>query len=154
MTQHHHQQVADWRGREAVDADGDKLGRVEEVYLDDHTGTPEWLLVKTGFFGSKSTFVPLAGATEEGDLVRVRFSKAQVKDAPGVDADQALTQDEEATLYRHYGLEYAEDRSQSGLPEGEAGEAGAGAGRQAEGQDVSGPNTDDAMTRSEEELRV
>jgi len=152
--------ATDWRGRTAVDRDGDKIGTIEEIYLDERTGTPEWLLVKTGLFGTRSTFVPLHGAEPEGDDVRVPFEKAQVKDAPNVDADRELSQDEERRIYDHYGLDYGESRSQSGLPEGGAGDAQAtgpadeGAGRRAEGRDVSGPTTDEAMTRSEEELHV
>jgi uncharacterized protein (TIGR02271 family) len=134
-----------WRGRTVVDRDGDKIGKLDEVYLDEQTGRPEWALVNTGMFGTKSSFVPLAGAAADGDDVRVQFEKAQVKDAPNVDQGQELTQDEESALYSHYGLDYGEARSGSGLPEGSNGGAG---------HDTSGPNTDDAMTRSEEEVSV
>ena len=137
----------DWRGRTMVDPDGGKIGKVEEIYLDSETGQPEWALVNTGLFGTKSTFVPIAGASPNGGDVQVRYEKDRVKDAPGIEPDGELSQDEEATLYRHYGLDYSEARSESGLPEGEA-----GAGTT--GHDVSGPTTDEAMTRSEEELRV
>ena len=155
----HHQTGLDWHGRNVVDRDGDKLGTVEEIYLDEQTGKPEWLLVKTGLLGTKSTFIPLTDAQESGENeVRVPFEKAQVKDAPSIDPDQQLSQEEEDNLYRHYGLEYGESRSDSGLPEsGAAG--GADVGRHEHehgtvGHDTSGPTTDDAMTRSEEEVRV
>jgi uncharacterized protein (TIGR02271 family) len=146
------------RGRSAVDRDGDKLGKIEEIYLDQETDRPEWALVSTGLFGGKSTFVPLAGATVERDFVRLAYEKDQIKSAPQAEADGELSLDEEAALYRHYGLDYSEGRSESGLPEGEAsrGDLGELSGRSqdAVGNDVSGPETDDAMTRSEEELRV
>src|SRR3954451_5196977 len=162
---HHHQTATQWHGRTAVDRDGDKLGTIEEVYLDDSTGQPEWLLVKTGLFGSKSTFIPLQDAQENGDEIRVPFEKAQIKDAPKADPDQQLSQEEEAGLYRHYGLEYGENRSGSGLPEGTRDDAGVAGGtglgedvgrdhghdRDHDGtigHDTSGPTTDDAMTRS------
>ena len=77
----------------------------------------------------------------------VRFDKGQVKGAPSAEPDGQLSQEEEAALYEHYGLPYSESRSDSGLPDGEPTDGGAG-------RDVSGPTTDDAMTRSEEELRV
>ena len=137
--------VTEWRGRTVVDRDGDKVGKLEEVYLDEQTGRPEWALVNTGLFGSKSSFVPLAGAAPAGDDVQVQFEKGHVKDAPSVDTGQELSQDEEAALYAHYGLDYGESRSDSGLPEGANGGSG---------HDVSGPNTDEAMTRSEEEVSV
>jgi uncharacterized protein (TIGR02271 family) len=143
---HKESAVAEWRGRNAVDRDGDKIGSIEEIYMDDDTGKPEWLAVKTGLFGSKVSFVPIAEARDADGDVRLPYDKQQVKDAPNADADGELSQDEEASLYRHYGLEYSEARSDSGLPRGK--------GREPVGRDTSGPTTDDAMTRSEEELRV
>jgi hypothetical protein len=100
--------------------------------------------VRTGLFGKKLTFVPIQDAEPSSGQVRVPFEKDQVKDAPRIDPDGELSQQEEATLYSHYGMAYSERRSDSGLPEGSG----------AVGHDVSGPTTDDAMTRSEEELRV
>jgi uncharacterized protein (TIGR02271 family) len=85
-----------------------------------------------------------------------RWTKDQVKDAPNAEADGQLSQEEEARLYKHYGLSYGERRSSSGLPEGGQAQTGTGQGadmRNGTGQDTSGPNTDSAMTRSEEEMR-
>src|SRR5919206_4747160 len=108
----------EWRGRTVVDRDGEKIGKLAEVYLDRDTNQPEWALVNTGLIGSKSSFVPLKGAAPAGEDVRVDYAKDQVKDAPSVDPDGELSQSEEAELYRHYGLEYSEAASASGLPEG------------------------------------
>src|SRR5687767_9585430 len=147
------------RGEDLCDSTGDKLGKLEEIYLDAETGAPEWALVNTGLFGTKSTFVPLRDATDEGGSLRVPYEKSQVKDAPKVDPDGELSQDQEAELYRHYGLDYSESRSDSGLPEGGAGAGTTGTGTTTGdagtvGHDTSGPTTDNAMTRSEEELHV
>ena len=142
--------IQELRGEELSDRDGDKLGKIEEIYLDQQTGRPEWALVKTGLFGSASTFVPLSGATQDDGGIRVPYEKALVKDAPNMEADGALSPDEEATLYRHYGLEYSEyegDVAVDTTPDTTAEHGGPG-------QDTSGPNTDEAMTRSEEELQV
>ena len=136
------------RGQDLFDRDGDKLGAIEEIYVDNQTDQPEWALVNTGLFGTKSTFVPLRDATDEGGSLRVPYEKAQVKDAPKAEPDGRLSQDEEAELYRHYGLEYSDAGSDSGLPEGGTD------GAPPVGEDTSGPTTDNAMTRSEEELRV
>src|SRR5215210_7659749 len=142
----------DWRGRDIIDADGDKVGTLEEVFRDENTEQPEWAVVRTGMFGTKLSFVPIQGAEPAGEDVRVPFSKAQIKDAPKIDdSDGQLSQQEEAQLYEHYGMSYGERRSDSGLPEGGPQENGE---RGPVGHDVSGPTTDDAMTRSEEELRV
>jgi uncharacterized protein (TIGR02271 family) len=144
------QDILSYRGHSLIGADGDKLGTIEEIYLDTETNQPEWALINTGMFGTKQSFVPLQQAASEGDDLRVQFDKATVKDAPKVDPDGQLSKREEAELYRHYGLDYEDDRSGSGLPEGTAGTSD----REPVGRDVSGPTTDDAMTRSEEELRV
>jgi uncharacterized protein (TIGR02271 family) len=120
----------DWRGRNVVDQEGAKVGRLEEIYLDQHTGRPEWVLIHTGLFGTKSSFAPLAGARVDGEDVRIGYSKQEVKDAPSVEADGELSPEEEARLYAHYGRDYSGRRSDTGR------------------------TTDDAMTRSEEELRV
>jgi uncharacterized protein (TIGR02271 family) len=143
--------VAAWRGRSAVDSDGAEIGTIDEIYMDAETSKPEWLAVKTGMFGSKVSFIPIAEASDAGDGVRVPYDKAQVKDAPNAEADGELSQEEEAALYRHYGLDYSESRSDTGLPEGNGGQQ---TDRDAVGHDTSGPTTDEAMTRSEEELRV
>src|SRR3954466_1274580 len=138
------------RGQDLYDASGDKIGKIEEIYLDADTGAPEWALVNTGLFGTKSTFVPLRDATDDGGNVRVPYEKAQVKDAPKIDSDGELSQQEESELYRHYGLDYSESRSDSGLPEGGAG-AGTGTTSGVDttreeagtvGHDTSGPTTD------------
>src|SRR5215211_4375497 len=153
------QELQAWRGHELFDAEGAKIGKIHEIYVDEDTGQPEWLAVSTGMFGTKVSFVPLAGATAQGDRLVSRWTKGQVKDAPNAEADGQLSQEEEARLYRHYGLSYSERRSSSGLPEG--GQAGRGTDtrggtdrHEGVGRDTSGPNTDSAMTRSEEEMRV
>jgi len=154
--------IKTWRGHEALGSDGDKLGKIEDIYLDQQTGKPEWLAVKTGLFGGRVSFVPLAQASLEGDTVTVPYDKATVKDAPHAEADGQLSQQEEAQLYRHYGLEYGESRSDSGLAQGErnggraerSGDPTSDRSDGVVGNDVSGPETDRAMTRSEEELRV
>jgi uncharacterized protein (TIGR02271 family) len=148
--------VLDWRGQNLVSSEG-KIGRIEEIYLDSETGQPEWALVKTGMFGGKSSFVPIADASEQSGDVLVPFDKSRVTEAPEMDANGELSQQDEAELYRHYGMDYSESRSDSGLPEGDArGDVDSGNpdARPTVGNDVSGRETDDAMTRSEEELRV
>ena len=142
------QDVRDWRGRTVVGSDGGKIGKVSDIYLDEQTDQPEWLAVTTGLFGGRVSFIPLARAKAEGGELIVPFTKDMVKDAPHAEADGQLSQEEEAAIYRHYGLDYSEDRSDTGLPEGNAATTGG------PGYDTSGPTTDNAMTRSEEELRV
>ena len=140
---------SEWEGRAVVDPEGDKIGKVDAIYVDEQTDQPEWALVNTGLFGSKSSFVPLAGAALDGDVLRVAVDKARVKDAPRVDPDGELSEQEEADLFRHYGVPYDESGSltATGMPGGQTDGEWAG-------HDTSGPTTDDAMTRSEEAVRV
>jgi uncharacterized protein (TIGR02271 family) len=143
--------VRSWQGATLVDRDGDRVGTIDAIYVDDQTGEPEWALVNTGLFGTKSSFVPLAQASGSGDQVQVPYEKQLVKDAPRIDPDGHLSESEEQQLWRHYGLEYGttsgyEDRDGDGIYDDVQDTA--------VGRDTSGPTTDDAMTRSEEELRV
>jgi uncharacterized protein (TIGR02271 family) len=139
--------VRTWQGRTLLDRDGSRIGTIDAIYLDDHTGEPEWALVNTGLFGTKSSFVPIAQAFQTDQDVLVPYDKQLVKDAPRVDPDQHLSEAEEQQLWRHYGLDYDTiDR-----PAARGRDA---TNRARVGQDTTRPRTDDAMTRSEEELRV
>lgn len=134
----------EWRGRDVVGSDGEKIGTVDEVYLDTTSGEPEWLSINTGLFGLKSSFAPIQGAQPDSEGVRLAYTKEQVKDAPGIEPDQELSDSEERALWDHYGLDY------------ESGYNGTDTttDREPVGRDVSGPETDSAMTRSEEEVQV
>jgi uncharacterized protein (TIGR02271 family) len=148
-----------------IDSEGTKIGSLGQLYLDDRTQDPSWATVKTGLFGTSETFVPLDGATEEGGNIRVPYTKDQVKDAPRVDSGGHLEVDAEERLYSHYGLAGTEGYTTTGTA-GYTGTAGTQTGtdtgtytgtadtRGTVGHDTSGPNTDDAMTRSEEQVRV
>jgi uncharacterized protein (TIGR02271 family) len=138
----------DWNDRTVIGSDGEKIGKIDELYRDQQSDKPEWARVHTGLLSTKRSFVPLAGASPKGEDVVVRVSKAQVKDAPGVDPDGELSEQEEMALFEHYGVPYTEQGTVTAT-----GDAGPGAPGDT-GQDVSGPTTDDAMTRSEEELHV
>ena len=140
------EEVKTWQGQQAQGPNGEKLGEIADIYLDRDTNEPEWVAIKTGLFGSKVSFAPLAEARSADGGVQLPYTKEQVKDSPQAEADGELSQDEEAALYRHYGLNYSEAPSDSGLPTGHD--------RETVGHDTSGPTTDDAMTRSEEEIAV
>jgi uncharacterized protein (TIGR02271 family) len=134
----------EWQGRTLRDRNGDKIGTIVAVYLDQQSDKPEWALVNTGLFGRKSSFVPLAGATPRGEDVVVGVAAQQVKDAPMMAPDEELSEQQEAELFRHYGIDYTTEGSVTATDDARGGV----------GRDTSGPTTDSAMTRSEEELRV
>ncbi|MGW0809348.1 DUF2382 domain-containing protein [Nonomuraea sp. NPDC002799] len=161
-----------------VGSDGQSVGKVGQVYLNDRTGEPEWVTVRTGFFGMKQTFVPLTNARRSNEEIRVPFDKEMIKGAPNIDVDDRLSLEEEADLYRYYGMQ------PSSIPQQRAGEqrkspiAGEATGRQAAGgraedtrravpgdrrvdpamsgrdRDMGQSDRDFDMTRSEEQLHI
>jgi uncharacterized protein (TIGR02271 family) len=134
----------EWEGRTILGSDGEKIGKVSEIYVDGETNKPEWATVSSGLFGTKSHFVPLAGASPNGEDVRVQVSKEQVKDAPSIDPDGELSEQEERRLFEHYGVPYTTAGSTTGQ--------GAPQGDGPAGDDATGDRA--AMTRSEEEVHV
>jgi hypothetical protein len=103
-----------------VDRDHNKIGEVVDIYLDNETDRPEWAVVRTGLFGLRSTFVPLAEAREVGDELQVPHQRSQVKQAPNIEPDGQLSAAEEAELYRHYGLDYDSVTLDNGAPADQA----------------------------------
>ena len=98
-------------GRELRTTDGTTIGKIGQVYLDDYHDAPEWVTVNTGLFGSNESFVPLAEATLADGGVVVPYTKDQIKDAPNIAEDGRLTEEEERTLYQHYGVPYTTEGS-------------------------------------------
>lgn len=127
----------------AYGSDGDKIGKVEQVFLDDNSGEPTFLTVNTGLFGAKENFVPVKGARQDGDRVVLPYTKDVIKDAPKVDADQHLSPAEEEELYRYYELNYNDDRTagtdrdRTTAAAGTAGVAGTAADRDVADRDVA-----------------
>ena len=140
------------KGKTLVGSDGE-LGRIDELYVDNSDGDPTFATVDTGAFAGRSSFVPLAGATLTGKTVTVPYDKRLVSAAPNISTDADLSPEEEERLYVHYGIHQGQS---AGYTETSAQTATASRGNQhgTVGHDTSGPTTDDAMTRSEERLRV
>jgi PRC-barrel domain len=96
----------EWRGLEVFDRDGERVGKLVEIYVEEETDRPEFALVRTGLFRLRSSFVPIAGAfTEDGALV-VQVEKAQIREAPALAKDAELDPELERRVYEHYGFEY------------------------------------------------
>lgn len=125
------------------DATGQKIGEVKHVYLDDATGRPEWLCVKTGLFGMKETFVPTQEAILVEDHVEVGYDKSRVKNAPNVDVESGghLSPEEERELYRYYEISWEGAWERANEP-GEGGWAHTGGRRE---QELRERGTGDAM---------
>ncbi|WP_295642368.1 PRC and DUF2382 domain-containing protein [uncultured Corynebacterium sp.] len=95
----------------AYDNTGDKLGSVKEVFVDDNSGQPTFVEVNHGLFGMNSSLVPLRGHKFDGKDLNLAFAKDRIKDAPNLDADQALTPDQQNEVLRHYGVDGLEDQT-------------------------------------------
>ena len=98
--------LGDWRGQDVVDPNGDKLGKLEEVYYDGETDEPAFAAVKTGLVSKSETLVPLARASVGRDYLRVDRRKAVFKKAPSFETDSEFSPDDEAATYAHYSLDY------------------------------------------------
>ena len=168
-------------GATAYDRDGDKVGRVGQVYVSEDGRQALFATVKTGLFGTKESFVPLQGASLNGDELRLQYDKDTIKGAPSIDDDGALSDDEQGTIFDYYdgragGTASGVGGTTAGLGSGlggdrvdddrrgfgddrdddrrRGGDSGFGNEHGTVGHDTSGPTTDDAMTRSEERLNV
>lgn len=142
-----------------VTTGGDKVGGIGQIYVDDATGAPNWVTVKTGLFGTAETFIPVEAARLDGHDVVVNYSEDTIKAAPRVDADGHLSPQEEDALYRHYGLTgFTDDTTAGHAGQGVDGDRDRDdrdrADRDRADRDRAGLGADEAMTRSEEQLRV
>lgn len=140
-----------WIGHNLYDRGGSKVGAIENVYVDDSTGRPEWLAVSTGWFGTNVSFVPIQGTAQHQDGLRVGYDSETIKHAPHVESDGALSQEEERRLYQHYGFDY-----ESGVDTFQTADRYDADYDEYRRDDIRDrTSTDhDVITRSEEELRV
>jgi uncharacterized protein YrrD len=107
--------VADWHGQQIVDVDGEKIGKLQDVYVDVETDVPQFATVKEGLIGRHLTFVPLGGISVGPDELRVAVTKAQVQDAPNIaQQGEELSQEDESALYHHFELNYTPIATESG----------------------------------------
>ncbi|MGZ4602200.1 MAG: hypothetical protein ACXV0U_01235 [Kineosporiaceae bacterium] len=110
------EQVASWGGKLLVDRAGLPIGTVTQVYTDDDTGLPEWATTR---IGEATVFIPLDDAVESDGQITVSVHRDDVARAPLVLDRHHISRNEEARLYRHYGIAYTAERSASGLAAGE-----------------------------------
>ena len=103
-----------WLGRLVRDDQGADLGTCVRVHLDNATEAVEWLVIESPDSGH--VIVPVGGATEASGVVTVAFSRDLVTSAPAASSLDRVSQQEEASLYAHYGMEYSTELSSSGLP--------------------------------------
>ena len=107
--------VAEWHGKVLVDSAGEKIGKLQDVYVDVENDEPQFATVKEGFIGRHLTFVPLGGLTVGPDDLQVTVTKDQVKAAPNIEQHgDELSQADESALYHHFELNYTPPETESG----------------------------------------
>ncbi len=107
--------VAEWHGKMLLDRNGEKIGKLQDVYVDVENDEPQFATVKEGFIGRHLTFVPLAGLTIGPDDLQVTVTKDQVQSAPNIDLQgDELSQADESSLYHHFEMNYTAINTESG----------------------------------------
>ena len=111
----YHQDIGEWHGKELVDRDGQRIGKLEDVYVDVETNEPMFGTVKEGLIGRHLTFVPLAGLKFGPDALQMAVTREQVKSAPNIELQgDELSRADESALYHHYELNYTPPETESG----------------------------------------
>jgi hypothetical protein len=109
-----HRDLGEWRGRDLTDRNGERIGKLEDVYFDVESDEPQFGTVKEGWIGRHLTFVPLVGVTIGPDSLQLAVSKEQVKSAPNIVEGHEFSPAEESALYHHYELNYTPPERESG----------------------------------------
>ncbi len=146
-----------WEGQTLLDRQGEKIGKIEEIFLVEETGRPEWALVKVGRLKSHKTLVPLTSAQPVDDGIKIGYGKDVVDDAPQVDPDDQPSDQEVSAVYGHYGITMAvaEPAGSSGGVSHDGGSNGShGDLRDAPISDVVKQVSDEARTLAGQELKL
>lgn len=150
--------IEDLANATAFDVDGEKVGSVKDVYVNDTTGQPDFVSVNHGLFGGGDSIVPLRGHTLRDGELHLAFAKDRINDAPNLDEEGHLTNEDQEAFYRHYGLEGTKDvttyqtDARHAAPAAGAAAGAAGVDRDAERRTAA--TNDDELVRSEEQLNV
>jgi len=123
-------------GCEVTDSNGNKIGKIDGVWVDDATNVLEFIGVKIGMLMGKTHIIPVAQAQTGGGTISVPYAESQVKDAPSFGADDELSPDDEDQIYSYYGVDRSTRQSPTGLPTGE----------QTDGYTTTDTNTRDYQT--------
>lgn len=107
--------VAEWHGKMLLDRNGEKIGKLQDVYVDVENDEPQFATVKEGLIGRHLTFVPLAGLKIGPEDLQVTVTKDQVRSAPDIELrGDEMSQADESTLYHHFEMNYTAINTESG----------------------------------------
>ncbi|MGY1499528.1 PRC-barrel domain-containing protein [Streptomyces sp. QTS52] len=99
--------IREWRNHEVVDEKQRRIGMLESVYVDTTTDEPAMATIRTGLpTRHRLVFVPLDDVVLGPGYVKVSYSKTQVRNAPSIGTDDVLPAEQEAEIFKHYGLAY------------------------------------------------
>jgi uncharacterized protein (TIGR02271 family) len=148
-------------GYDVNDSSGNKIGKVDNVWVDDATNELEFVGVKTGWLMGKTHVIPVANAQIADGSIQVPFDEERIKNAPSFSGDDELSPDQEDEIYSYYGEGRSTAASPSGLP------TGTGTGYSSDTMDtvssdygtgtsgvVDNATDDQSLTLHEEELEV
>ncbi len=108
-------EVAEWHGKMILDRNGEKIGRLQDVYADVETDEPKFATVKEGFIDRHLAFVPVAGIRVGPDDLQVPVTKELVRTAPDLDPHgEELSQADESALDHHFQVNYTPIDTESG----------------------------------------
>src|SRR3712207_3793350 len=108
-----------YAGYEVFDQAGEKIGKVDDLFVDE-SDQPEYIGVKMGFLGTRSTLIPweaVSSTDDEGKAITVATDKATAKDGPVFDDDKEITPEFENEVYSYYGLQRSETTDEPGTYE-------------------------------------
>jgi uncharacterized protein (TIGR02271 family) len=93
-------------GYEVYDPTGSKIGKVDDLFVDEGD-QPEYIGVKMGLLGTRSTLIPweLVEVREDEGRIIASLDKDRVKDGPAFNDDREITPEFENEVYSYYGLQ-------------------------------------------------
>ena len=96
-----------YAGYTVYDQDYEKIGKVDDLFVDEND-SPEYIGVKMGFLGTRSTLIPfeLARVNDERQVIEISKNKETVKNGPTFDDDREITPEFESEVYSYYGLQH------------------------------------------------
>jgi uncharacterized protein (TIGR02271 family) len=96
-----------YAGYTVYDHDYEKIGKVDDLFVDEND-SPEYIGVKMGFLGTRSTLIPfeLSRVNDERQVIEISKNKETVKNGPTFDDDREITPEFESEVYSYYGLQH------------------------------------------------
>ena len=143
-----------YAGYTVYDRHHEKIGEVDDLFLDEND-SPEYIGVKMGFLGTRTTLIPfeMARVNDARQVIEVAADKETLKNGPTFDDDLEITPEFENEVYSYYGLKRASTTEESGTYGAYYAEQSTRTRGVADPTDVSDED-EVRVQRTEEELRV